>query len=226
MVATRYFMSSRGYMPDFRNPTAVQTSTDAQNNTTCRLDDDPLIYIAHGQGMAPGPRTYIWNVQISGTARDFATLETVFGLQVNIWEGYIGAVMTMNQKSGMSNEQQVAAARNLIQQEDAIRQRADSVHLLVYHLAPSADALKLEKEGEALHDKLLKRQTVDDSRPYRPITIDERMKIDAELDKMYSELQALPKLTPEQLKKEYDAFTDEQFMHNGALTGGVGAGSE
>ncbi len=159
-------------------------------------------------------------------ARGFTCLEMLCDEYMTFWSAYMGRVMVLNEKAGMPLAQQQKAEIELRKEEDVVRRRVSNVHSLVYTLAPTPAALELEKRAEILNDKLLKRLTGDVSTPYRPITIEERKDADKQIAEIYSKLQTLPKLTPDQMQKEYDAFTDEQFMQEGGIAGGVGAGSE
>jgi hypothetical protein len=142
-------------------------------------------------------------------ARGLIALEAVFGEYNNFWGGYASAMISADKRPGMKPEQQKKIVKKWVKEELlAVGNRIKDIHSLVYHLAPTPAALELCNRAGALADQLAKRDTWDGSAPYQPITTEERKGIDEKIDQILDELHRLPKLTPEQLQKEYDAFTD------------------
>jgi len=144
--------------------------------------------------------------------RGLGALEDVFHIQENFWEDYIAAVLIADEKAGVSIEKEQQDETQLKKEEDyLVRKRLDSVHTLVFNLAPSPEAFELEKRAKLLDIQMRGRQTEDSDTPYQPpITKEERQAADKQLDEIYTELQALPKLTPQQAQAELDAFTDDK----------------
>lgn len=149
-------------------------------------------------------------------ARGLEDLEMVFQLHLNFWEGSIGAVNQANRKAGLSIEGQQQAEAELKKQEGAVRDRVDIAHTLALNLAPSPAAIDLDKRARQLAVQMSSRQNLyPPLTQYRPITKEERIAADKEIDEIYTEMQKLPKLTTEQVQQEVDAVSDDKVTPNG-----------
>jgi hypothetical protein len=152
-------------------------------------------------------------------ARGFVGIEGLFNEYIMVFGSYANGVMDANKAAGMPVVQQREVEMKLSQGEDAIRKNVDT---LLFNLAASPEALELNRRANALAIKLNDRTTVTDSNPFHPITTEERKQVDKQMDQIFSELERLPKLTPEEAQKEYDAFTEEQVReerpHGGMQT--------
>lgn len=142
-------------------------------------------------------------------ARGVGALEAVFGEYNNFWNAYVGSMIQAREGPGMKPEQRREIEDELMKEEDsAVGRQVRAIHSLVYQLAPTPAALELSKRAGALGNQLEKRSTWDGSAPYQPITTEERRGVDREMDQIFDQIGRLPKLTPDQLQKEYNAFTD------------------
>jgi hypothetical protein len=143
-------------------------------------------------------------------ARGLGSLEDLFKMQTGIWGSYIGGALATNEKEGGTNNQQNAELKKATEEEDAIEKRLPIVHTLVFNMAASPQALELNKRAEQFRQKLSKRLMTDGSAPCLPITNEERVEVNRRMDQFFTEMQNLPKLTPEQAQKECDAISDEK----------------
>jgi hypothetical protein len=144
-------------------------------------------------------------------ARGFERLESLFDQQGNMWEEYIGAVDTANEKAGMTHDKMADAERELRIEEASIKSRLAAVHSLLFNLAASPAALELDKKAGDLDEKIEKRLVSDGTTPNSPITKSERLEYDKQLDQTFEELKKLPALPPEQVQKEYNEFPEEKI---------------
>jgi hypothetical protein len=140
-------------------------------------------------------------------ARGLGALEFIFGFQVDLWGSYFAGLTAANEKAGMTNGQQEEAEKRITEEEAAFHKRFENVHSLVFNMAASPEALALSKEAGELGDKLSERFSRNGS---NPVTKDELTQINKQMAQIFDEMSKLPKLTPEQLQKEYDSVTDEQ----------------
>jgi hypothetical protein len=149
-------------------------------------------------------------------ARGFPRLELVFHQYDTFWGMYISDTMVAKENVGMKPQQLQEAEMQLRKEGDAVDKQVSDVHALVYNLAPTPAALALEKRAEDLSDKFAKRMTWDGVGPnnYQPITINERKGMDQQMNEIYAELQALPKLPSDQVQKESDAMTDDDLARS------------
>jgi hypothetical protein len=148
-------------------------------------------------------------------ARGLGSLEDIFGVEGQIWTGYVSGVLTADDKAGMPPEKRMDVEKKLTEEEDVRSKRFPIIHSLVYSIAASPEALDLDKRAGELGDKLSARISWDGKSPYQPITKEEWTEVGKQVDQIFEEMQKLPKLTPEQVQKEYDAFTDLQMVQNG-----------
>jgi hypothetical protein len=145
-------------------------------------------------------------------ARGLGCLELVFEEYMSIWAAYISDTLDATLKAGATNPQQLETRKRLQEEEDVVSKRLPIVHVLVLNLAPSPAEKKVEPMIEKFHNRIM----WDNRTPYdyRPITIQERKQADQQMDEVFAELQALPKLPPEQVQKECDAMTDEALVRS------------
>jgi tetratricopeptide (TPR) repeat protein len=137
--------------------------------------------------------------------RGLSCLEAIFAPYHNIYESYVAGTMEANQKAEMPLKQQQAIESEMRKKEDALDKRMANVHQLVFHLAASPEALELEKETEAVIEKVNYRTITDGSTPFKPVTKDEQNDAEKQIDKLIDELQKLPKMTPQEAEKELNA---------------------
>ena len=149
--------------------------------------------------------------------RGMRDLVILFVVQSQVWDGYVSAVLDANEKAGMTRSEQIAAEEKLFNERDVIRKRLPFIHSLIFNMAASPEALYLDKRAAELAEKLSLRMLTNSTTPYRPITKEERMEVDKEMDQIVEEMRKLPKLTPEQAQKEYDALTDDKVRGQGYI---------
>jgi hypothetical protein len=143
-------------------------------------------------------------------ARGFADLEEIFSIQTQIWDDYMAGVYDADQKSGVTHNQLVEAAKKGAADQAAMDNRLSIVHSLVFNLAPSPQAFELEKKAEKLDQYFHQNFSPYNSARKERVTKKEWFAVENQINGIYAELQALPKLTPEQAQKEYDSFPDEK----------------
>jgi hypothetical protein len=143
-------------------------------------------------------------------ARGFVCLVPIFDAYVNIRSSYMAGVLITDEKAGMKLEQLQEVEKKLTEENRSVEKWVSTVDSLVFNLAVSPEALELEKRAEKMIEKLSSRTITDGSTPFRLITKEERMEVDRQMKQIYEEIKKLPKLTPEQAQREYDAFPDEK----------------
>jgi hypothetical protein len=143
-------------------------------------------------------------------ARGLVMLENVFATQTELWDGYMGDFLNANYKSIATHGQSSAEWNELKQERSLIGNRLfNVVHPLVFNLAPSPQALALEKKAESLNQYMWDNFPPSDSTKH--ITKEQLTEVDKQMDQIFEEMQKLPKLTPEQAQKEYDEFPEEKI---------------
>ncbi len=143
-------------------------------------------------------------------ARGFTDLEEIFGIQTQVWNDNMAGVYDSDHASTMTHDQMSEAERKREQELVALCSRLTTIHSLVFNLAPTSQAFDLEKKAEKFDEYLHQNFSPYNSARKQRVTKQERLEVDKQMDEIYAELQSLPKLTPEQAQKEYDAFPDEK----------------
>jgi hypothetical protein len=87
-------------------------------------------------------------------------------------------------------------------------------------MAATPEALALNKEAGELCDQLSARLMSNDSTSSEPMTREQLIDVDKQIDRMFEEMKKLPKLTPQEAQKEFDAFTDEKLYKSIGFSGG------
>jgi len=146
--------------------------------------------------------------------RGLYDLEGILGTQMQLWDCYASGVLMANKGFKMPPKQQADAERKFLYEGEALRARTSQIHALVFNIAASPSALELEKKVESLDHALTERFDLsgwNGKSPRKPVATkaqwDETFN---EINQLIEEMKQLPKLTPEQAKKEYDAITDDK----------------
>jgi hypothetical protein len=141
--------------------------------------------------------------------RGFHGLASLVPIQTQVWDLYIGATFLRNKAAGMKGNELIAANAALEQQKNKVAGREGEYRELLYNLAPSPAVLELNAKAEALFDKWQDRVLTSARHPL--ITEAERTDFDKAVDEIMEKLRTLPKLSPEQVQKEFDAATEDQI---------------
>jgi hypothetical protein len=143
-------------------------------------------------------------------SRGLLILENVFRTQTQIWDNYASGLYEEMQKSPAKKDHLLEEQNDTEKERMIINNRYfNLVHPLVFRLALSPQALDLEKTAEKLNDDMYKRLVVNGSTAKQAVTKQELSAFDTRVDEIYAQLEALPKLTPEQAQKEYDDFPEQ-----------------
>jgi len=145
-------------------------------------------------------------------ARGLGNLGTLFSQQINVWQVYIGGVEEANEKAGKTKQELAEIEKKLMAEEEALSKRLPIVDSLLLHLAASPRALELNKEADKLADEMFKKTSTDGITPFHPITTEERMAFDKRVEQIFQEIKRLPKLSPQQVQKEFDATTEDKVI--------------
>lgn len=143
-------------------------------------------------------------------ARGFTDLEEIFSIQTQVWNDYMAGVYDSDHMSTMTHDKMSEAERKREHELATLCNRLTTVHSLVFKLAPTSQSFDLEKKAEKCDEYLHQNFSPYNSARKQRVTKQEKLEVDKQIDEIYKELQALPKLTPEQAQKEYDAFPDEK----------------
>lgn len=142
--------------------------------------------------------------------RGLLWLEMFYETQDDLWQVYAGAAISASQRSGMPLEKQAEVQKQLNEESDAINKQFHEVHQLVFRVAASPQALELAKKVETRVDEIRKTYNIGQATPQIPITKEQITDLDKEADQLLEEIKKLPRLTPAQAQKEYDAFPDSK----------------
>ena len=124
--------------------------------------------------------------------RGLRWLQDAFDVQISAWDTYMYEVMTASEKAGMTRQQLVQTERGLREGQDALRKRMSVIHSLVFNIAPSPQALLLEKQVEAFGLNLHIQRTSPPGNVV-PLTKEEIAKIDQRMDQFLDAMKILPK---------------------------------
>jgi hypothetical protein len=122
-------------------------------------------------------------------------------------------VIEGNVKAGMKLEKQTEAQEELGKMVDNMQKRAGiTVHALALNMAPSVGALRLEKTVEELNTNLSAKLAEIISVPGGHVTKEQLTAVDKGGDQIFEELKTLPKLSREEVQKEYDDYPEENVL--------------
>lgn len=153
---------------------------------------------SYREGMAIGRRGFHW-------------LEDAFKYQSLVWQAYFSwQNITMHGSDGRISDENAAELKTIDKHIDDLEKRRYKVHSLVFHLEGSPAALALDEKGAKVFWTLLDKWGAVTSIPYEkrtgpPMTKDELIALDKELDGFIMEMEKLPKLSPAKAKREFDA---------------------
>jgi hypothetical protein len=146
-------------------------------------------------------------------ARGLGSLEVVFKGYLQFVDIFAAESFWKNEKSGMALDKQALAEKVFREKEDDIKKHLAIVHSLVFRISASPRALELNEEAGKLGNDLEKRLWYGPA-PRQPISREERIAVDKQMDQIFEEMKKLPTLTSEQAQKEYDEFTDDKMRQN------------
>ena len=143
-------------------------------------------------------------------AKGFLPFEHVFGTHSQLWHQYLASEESkFTAKKGGEKEREAVIA--LEKETLALDQRALAAHDIAFRLAPSARALDLAKRAEKLNAEWRKRWL--DSPGAKGITKEQLSEADRQINEIFEQMKSLPSLTPEEAKKEYDTFPEEDLHY-------------
>jgi hypothetical protein len=146
-------------------------------------------------------------------ARGFSSLELLFATQVNYLESYELGEERIYQKGGVTGDKLTAAMLELENKvETLVKREKFTVHSLAFSLAPSPEALEFETKVEALNKRLDRELNQIVSVPGRYVTKSQLMAVDEQVDRVFGELKALPKLSADEVQREFDAYPEEKIL--------------
>ena len=143
-------------------------------------------------------------------ARGLDRLGAIFSQQTMMWQSWIVRVGEANEDAGMAKKEIVKIEKKLMAQVDLLVRRLPIIHTMLLRMAPSPRALELETEAKKLSNEMSQRESTDGITPFHPITKQERVEFDKRIETIFQEMKRLPKLTPEQVRRELDAMTDDK----------------
>ena len=152
-------------------------------------------------------------VRESAVARDrgFRKLEELFEERANNALFHVGGILKINEKKGMSQEQQVELEKQLSRELEQLSVLQHTVHSLVFNLAPTSQAFALEKRAEKLSDEMGKNSSSNALDTMSPAAVKRSAETSKKVDQIFEELKRLPSLPPKQVQQEYDAFPEARL---------------
>ena len=144
--------------------------------------------------------------------RGFTEMIDVFDTQTQLWDEYMADVRAANRKAGMTQEKLIESEKKLHQDRAAVDNRLPIVEALVIRLAPTPEAMALEKKAEVMNRYMQDTYPPGGPMEKRHITKEQLSKVNRDMDEIFAKLQELPKLTSEQAQKEYEAITDDKVQ--------------
>jgi hypothetical protein len=149
-------------------------------------------------------------------ARGFGAMEGLFIAQVQLWGQHVYDTETLTSHRAAGSSPRDREAEVVVLKEklkNLTEKRLPLVHKMIFNLAPSPAALNLEKQVEgllsALHDQYHLGRIHPGQTPV-VITKEELDQVDKKVDQILAQIEKLPTLTPEQVKKELEDFTDDK----------------
>jgi hypothetical protein len=143
--------------------------------------------------------------------RGFQWSEDAFKYQSLVWQAYFSwQNITMHGSDGRISDENAAELKAIDKHIDDLENRRYVIHSLIFHMQRSPAALTLDEKGGKMFWTLLDKWDAVTRIPYEkrtgpPMTKDELIALDKELDGFIMEMEKLPKLSPAEAKKEYDA---------------------
>jgi hypothetical protein len=139
--------------------------------------------------------------------RGFVQMVNLFNTRANFWSEYIVGFDESLMKSGMSEKERRKREVEYLRQQEEDDNRFEIARNLAFTMAASPAALDLEKECERLRTywetrlgKLVSSK--------QHVTKEDLDKINDQVNQIFRKMETLPKLTPEQTRKEYDDFPE------------------
>jgi len=189
---------------------AIQQAPPEQKEELKKIDLHLLL--VRGAGGEAGLKAQKERVAIR--VRGLQDLEGILIRQTQLWDSYVNRLSNDNEKARIPHEKQVEVEKKLLADGEALRARIPIVHAIIVQIAPSPSALELEKRIEKFDKDLADRFGLSGWNgvgPKPPLaTKAEWDKAANQINEFIEEMKALPKLTPEQAQKEYDAVTDDK----------------
>jgi hypothetical protein len=147
--------------------------------------------------------------------KGLAFVESRYDSELSLWEQYLGAIIRVNRRSGMSLEKEAAEEKPLRERESQLLDRCHLVHQLLLKVATSPAASALGEKSKIREIEIRERYHPASGNPDNPITEQQFTGVSKELDQLLEEIKALPSLTDEQAKKEYDNFPEDKVIIRG-----------
>ena len=146
-------------------------------------------------------------------ARGLRRMEAAFTSYSATWVQYIAGVMFANKKTDMSVDRQVQILKDLDEEKAThVNNRFSLVHSLVVNMAPSPEALALEKKMEEYEEQLREQYEIEGRKGDKPfITKEQREAVDRQFDEFLEAMEKMPKLSPEKVQKEVDEVPEERI---------------
>jgi hypothetical protein len=145
--------------------------------------------------------------------RGFQWLEYLFKYQSLVWQAYVPwAAKSVRDINGLIGKEHLPELQALDKHVEDLEKQRYTVHALVFNMGASPAALDLEKKVEKVFWTVFQKYQDLGTIPYEkrtgpPMTKDELIALDKELDGFIVRMKNLPKLSPAEAKKEYEEYT-------------------
>ena len=171
--------------------------------------DKYLMLTAHDKATG----SQVWKESAIIKLRGFKHLEELFFLRGSMWLIHLGETLQADLDAGVSLQKRQEVERRGRRKTDAFGALVPQVHSLVYHLAATPQALRLEKQAEALCAEIESQTVNTPGLPTPPpLTDRERRELSRQVDRIFAEMKRLPTLTSAQLWKEYDELPAGEYF--------------
>lgn len=141
--------------------------------------------------------------------RGLGALMDLVPVELQVWDLDIGGKIGADAEAGVSPAQTQESLAVMRARRALLENRQSAVHDLVFNLAPSPQALKVNVRVEAILLRLC--EWLSNTVAHFPLTTAQRTALDGEMEAVLSEMGSLSTLTPAQAQKEYDASDENQI---------------
>jgi len=144
--------------------------------------------------------------------RGVGSLETIFNIQLQLWEDYYSATDMAYRKVGEITDDAMNVLKKMDGERQALIRQRDSAHVLAFHMAASPEALKLAKKAEILEQELIDKYGLSGTPAPESINKTAMREVEKQIEEIYAKMKTLPTLPLEELRKEYDAVPEERVQ--------------
>lgn len=147
---------------------------------------------------------------LSIEARGLSCIVAAFSEHVTLFERYYSGVINSMKNDKEKLQKGIALEKEINYKERDLLNRFKLIHTLIFNTASTESTLIIERKAAFLNETIFKNLKYDSFNSKIEMTPEEFNEIDKKINILFEEIKTLPKLTPEQVKKEYDNFPEDK----------------